>query len=751
MSDHRKAVSERDRDRDYEALFESLPQNKLSPLEVPLRKALLDWLEQGHGPLPIIQWIDRRIGGEIETKRTEHGYELLIRPEAFFATLPADSLSVNEVALQKACLEFLACWTSQELADHKAMSVYPKVKSCRVFIPSHISLKEWVESRIGGFIEFRDDGKGNHVVHLTPAGRPIVTEIFERLAKEAKEERSRGSRGRAPTNNGHGHTTSSTTRHDDRGRGRDSSRNASGGRRDRSRDRGGARSRGAASDRVDRHAESTEVNRHDERTEAWFAELPTDNLSRPEALLRQALLSFLKHWQHGRPPSLEDASQDGAILPLRQALIPETITLRDWIERRIGGELDVKKGERSGSYELSLQDVAAPVETSRGKKEKPAKEKATGPSEEAEDFLAVLPADQLSPDEARLRLALLHVLEAQASGQQPLFLSDVSQDCSISKCCSAFLPPEVSLRLWLDRRIGGEVETSKDPQGRTVIQLRRTSSSEKAPDDSRSRGELNNDSEEGAGAVPAVVVAAQSRSRGGRREEPQRKRGREEPPPDAAVREKSQQHLDTNHADAAVASADDDAEPRSAEPDVGGGGSQRGADEPAHDSEKDQFFQRFPEDGFEPDEERLREALLAFLGHWVQSKPPTLSNLGSDSEVRKHRALVLPKDAPVSLQEWIDRRMGGEIDMEMDPTSGQWIVGLMGKLDKSSISRARKGDGGVPSRTSHTLPPARAERERDAVGGNARGGPESQSHYKRSRVAEPPSLSHRDRGNRQRR
>merc|ERR1719350_1319764 len=102
--------------------FQSLPQDELLPMEHALRKAILKAASSmGGKPFPLIEWIDRRIGGEIETVQNEKGvFEIQERGaatsnnggaarggggprevEAFFATLSPDSFAPPEEALRE--------------------------------------------------------------------------------------------------------------------------------------------------------------------------------------------------------------------------------------------------------------------------------------------------------------------------------------------------------------------------------------------------------------------------------------------------------------------------------------------------------------------------------------------------------------------------------------------------------------------------------------------------------------------------
>merc|ERR1712194_942748 len=77
------------------------------------------------------------------------------------------------------------------------------------------------------------------------------------------------------------------------------------------------------------------------------------------------------------------------------------------------------------------------------------------------------------------------------------------------------------------------------------------------------------------------------------------------------------------------------------------------------------FFARLPSDSFSPDEEGLREAVLSFL-EAQKGEPAACSLVEADKVVGRLLGKVLRKGCPVSFREWIDRRLGGEIDTGED-------------------------------------------------------------------------------------
>lgn len=80
------------------------------------------------------------------------------------------------------------------------------------------------------------------------------------------------------------------------------------------------------------------------------------------------------------------------------------------------------------------------------------------------------------------------------------------------------------------------------------------------------------------------------------------------------------------------------------------------------EAKRDSFLSSLPQDGFSEHEERLREAILNFLHDWNSPEPPSLSTLGHTAEVKASKALVLPDGCGVTFREWIDHRIGGEVE-----------------------------------------------------------------------------------------
>ncbi|CAK0803065.1 unnamed protein product, partial [Prorocentrum cordatum] len=93
------------------------------------------------------------------------------------------------------------------------------------------------------------------------------------------------------------------------------------------------------------------------------------------------------------------------------------------------------------------------------------------------------------------------------------------------------------------------------------------------------------------------------------------------------------------------------------------------------------------------------EALLNFIENFRGSDgaPPTLSNAGSDAQVREARAALIPKTAGVSLKDWIDRRIGLEVET-ITEEHNMIYIGLRGELEGKGPKAAKGGGKGKDDR-----------------------------------------------------
>jgi len=461
--------------------FAGLPADELTPVEHSLRKALLKALGSNSGKFPLIEWIDRRIGGEIETRRDENGfYEILqrgsappdsnnnhrgggeISKDAFFSSLAPDAFAPPEEALREAVFEFLASWRSPELATLQQLSAYPAVQKRRgEFLPRSVSLREWIEHRIGGEIEFRRGARpGEEAIHLTESARSTVVAKFQQMSMgPCPGPPPMGPcpgpplMGPCPGPPPMGPFMGPPPMMPQGGMGMPPPMDM------------GA---GQGNDK-----------------EAWFANLPTDELLPAELALREAVISWIRRWPECRPshrsagssPQLSDTGQDNEIRRCRAELLPSKIRLAEWIERRIGGEVELKS-IGNGQHEVFLRGSAPPETRTRsgassGKRSRSGGGSGGASQEEKEDFFASLPGDEFSPGEESLRAALLYFLDRWTSSSPPSG-DDCSNQEEISKARRMVLPRgcPVSLKEWIDRRIGGEIETRAGSSGSWIFGIR---------------------------------------------------------------------------------------------------------------------------------------------------------------------------------------------------------------------------------------------------------------------------------------
>lgn len=574
-----------------ESFFAGLPTEEFEPWEVKLREALLDCfaVHPGH-PFPLIQWIDRRMGGEIRTDKDPQGFgqispvaglppvaaavsaamSPMVGPamaagrepgeaaQAWLSSLPLERFETQEEALREGIFDFLAAWQPQELATLQDLCKDATIRRlCQALLPPEVSLEQWIGKRIGGEVEIRKDSSGKDIIVLTPTARPVVAAKFNALLAAG----SRNAGSHLPL-----HAAMP----------RDHRRPAA-----------------PMQTRVPEGRKPVQTLAPVGNPQVWLASLPKSELTGPEAALRLALLNWLNGWPTNprRAPDREmawisDAAMDEEIHRCRLALLPSNVALSEWIDSRVGGEIELRKAPQ-GQVEVMIRGAIPGAPPQRGQKGRPPPARVEEPRRHdpsgtrgkdvggISDFLDSLPADELTPQELALREAVLSFLQGKDSPQ----LKDVAKDPAVASCRAALLPPQVPLRSWLDRRIGGEVEVQRNSEDHFVLRLRRAGST-------------------------------------GQREDRGRSAEEKKPVADKA--------------------------------------------------EKEAFFASLPTHAFTKGEEQLRDVLLSYIERSGPGLSPTISSIFNDDQVKKVRVAAVPK--AISLKEWIERRMGGEVEVVMDPS-----------------------------------------------------------------------------------
>eukprot|EP00419_Tripos_fusus_P030005 CAMPEP_0172726998 /NCGR_PEP_ID=MMETSP1074-20121228/91429_1 /TAXON_ID=2916 /ORGANISM="Ceratium fusus, Strain PA161109" /LENGTH=595 /DNA_ID=CAMNT_0013554111 /DNA_START=48 /DNA_END=1835 /DNA_ORIENTATION=+ len=422
-----------------QAFLNSLPQSRLTGLETVLRQSILDFVRSRHPKgLPLSEWIEARIGAEVEVRRINGRDELYLRnqrqgngvaesrmdPQTFLANLDPHGFSPDEEMLRDSIFEFLARWKSRERANLTDLSTDQGVKrAVNTFLPKGVPLRDWIELRIGGELEIKRGNGGQADVYVTPGGMPFVAAMYEEIASGSYK----GVKG---------------------GKGKELDDVPSSGKGFK-----GLASEGRAN---------------------FFNDLPANELLPEELALRHAVLKFIDDWPAigaslGKPigavPLLSDLGQDPKVQSSRRFL-PSKANLKEWIDRRIGGEVETRMDEK-GQFQLCIRG-SVPQRVRQASQRVRGSGSDEG-ADAAEEWIAKLPEDRHTDSEAELREAIIDYLQGKDGAVK---LSDACKDQQIMDCRSAFLPPEVPLRLWIDRRIGGEVETRKDAVGKYMISMK---------------------------------------------------------------------------------------------------------------------------------------------------------------------------------------------------------------------------------------------------------------------------------------
>jgi len=561
------------------AFFSRLPKD-LTAAESELRDHLLRAASVAKRVLPpggavsLQEWVERRMRGELTLGTNSVGKVVLkttgppvatggagpaVGPskEAFFQKLPAESFLPAEEQLRQMIINMLE---HGQLPATKIMQDRQVAAAANSFLPRTVQLADWVERRIGAEVTVTSDQPGAFFFGLVGAGAAA---------------------GPPPAS-------------------------------------GAARGPPLAAVAPAR----------EDRREDFFAGLPQDDFSPEEAQLRSAIFDFLASWKSQELASISHMGMDEGVQRARSALLPQWVTLRQWIERRIGGEVELRKDSK-GEYVVHLTQAALAIVSQRfretSKRETPGTQQAARSSvretqpEDVETlsqkFFEGLPQDELTAGELALRQELIRFLEEwstrKPNGPAPI-LSDALIEKAIQSLKTDLLPKGVPLKDWIDRRIGGEIDTRPNKSGQIEFLFRN------------------------------------SKNGGAKR----------------------------NAAD------------------MDSGEHQTDSSKESHMVKRDAFFANLPADGFTPEEELLREALLDYIANWKGEDSPTFSYAGGDPKVKEARMALLPKGCGVTLGDWIDQRIGGEVETVCASPGSEIYFDLRGQV---SIGRAkkRKFDGGL--------------------------------------------------------
>lgn len=457
----------------------------------------------------------------------------------------------------------------------------------------------------------------------------------------------------------------------------------------------------------------------------FFRSLPRDSFTTEEEELREVLMTALESG-----PLPLDQVMDDLGFSIQAVLGPSSVPLIEWIQHRIGDEVLVETGEGGVKMCTLVPQVdapeadaageeatAAPAEAAETTGDAPPPEEASDPLvDKAAEFWDGLPADSFTEDESNLRRGILSFL-ARWTSSELTNLSHIGTDKVVHEVRKKFLPKEVSLREWIERRIGGEIELVKNERNQQfevmLTELGRSAVKERGE-------ELGLIRSAGSDQGPAPPVeplngrtCGKSEVRGGRPSNVEAlpaEMGPEELELRKAILDFRTDRMGSKPGGRVslascggwkpVKAAKDSLEKVSGSINLAAWIKHRMSSEVrlqavdngqymmefqrATDRRdgREAFFGTLPQDEFLPEESELREAVLDYIQNWSGPGPATMSKLGSVPRVRQLRNSLMKGGG--SLKEWIERRIGEEVDT--------WPLG------KSETAIGFPGDGKGKSR-----------------------------------------------------
>lgn len=464
---------------------ETLAQVKRTPNVMKVTKVLLPVAIQ------LEDWIEHRIGAEVAVESDSSGQRVCRlmgseplshggrqetrniqkdKTQEFIQMLPKDSFLPEEEKLRIAIFDFLASWSAQELATLQHCSQHPVVADAKraLFKSEAVNFKDWIEKRIGGELILQPDRHGRELeIHLTPAARPVVAERVALLHKHPPAWRPplpHSAPPHVPVPMPHVMAPAPINERDQRQAPRQRPE-----RRDRRQEK-----------RDKEHKEPKEPANEPQahsKQQAFFGELPADELLDKELELRQILMeqmdAYFEKDPTGEGPALSMiASKVKAYQAIKSSLLKNSVSLKDWIDRRIGGEVATKLA-RNGQVVIYPRNGEGEDGEVGGGGEAidESMEASEVPDVNAQGFFDGLPPDGFLRSEEELREAILNFLDAWQETQPPTIkqLERTPQIRELMKLVFSSAHGSVSLKMWIDRRIGGEIHTwRKDGRSREV-------------------------------------------------------------------------------------------------------------------------------------------------------------------------------------------------------------------------------------------------------------------------------------------
>lgn len=177
-------------------------------------------------------------------------------------------------------------------------------------------------------------------------------------------------------------------------------------------------------------------------------------MAQGELDLRDAVLAQLEGSVPGKVADvIRKINNDPELAAVKLGLLPAQVSLQQWINRRIGGEIEIFKDD-VGRQCMRVRDLEGEV--------------AADDLSTAEEFFETLPGDEFLPAEESLREALLAFLGGWRIPRAAKIL-EATADQAVKKHFDVlFAGTSATLGQWIQKRIGGEIDVQGDGPGQTL-------------------------------------------------------------------------------------------------------------------------------------------------------------------------------------------------------------------------------------------------------------------------------------------
>eukprot|EP00930_Biecheleria_cincta_P019511 TRINITY_DN14869_c1_g1_i1.p1 TRINITY_DN14869_c1_g1~~TRINITY_DN14869_c1_g1_i1.p1 ORF type:complete len:604 (-),score=117.51 TRINITY_DN14869_c1_g1_i1:21-1832(-) len=196
-------------------------------------------------------------------------------------------------------------------------------------------------------------------------------------------------------------------------------------------------------------------------SQSFFEQLPSDDFTEEEHQLRDGIIELL---EKKGPCTVHQVRSVQGISVWERKFLKGRASLVEWVEHRIGGEVESVGGRLQLKGARNAPNIVPKIEGTSSHGAGKGKRQRDNP----QHWFATLPPDQFLRQEEDLRDAIFDFLAAWRSSQKAT-LWDLQADPHLQAFCQALLPPGVPLQDWIERRIGSEVKLDKNPYSDHVI------------------------------------------------------------------------------------------------------------------------------------------------------------------------------------------------------------------------------------------------------------------------------------------